>query len=205
MAKTTTPGTTPGRKKEKTPRLNARLYTFVSKVITPAVLLLGLLFLALFHFRGVLASTQATDNIYKDQQAYSLWAMSYKFQQLAGIDRPNISYNGVSLISFVDWSSTISIDGNAVNLWDNYHGYDYNRQSTNATQVFATTSGSGWQVAEVVTLTDSHTVTIQYYFTAMPVGIAEPHHVELTIQHYHQTWLNPTVQNNTFTAGVLTH
>ena len=154
-----------------------RLYTFVSKVITPAVLLLGLLVLAVFHFSGVLANTQSIDNIYHGVQAYSNGPMAYTFQELAGTDRPDVNYNGISLLTYVDWSSTMSIDGHVSNLWDNFHGYDYDRQNPNDTEFFSTTSGTGWQLIEVVKLTSNHSVTVSYSFVARTETLAEPHHV----------------------------
>lgn len=199
----TPPDATPG--KTRGSRLNVRLYTFVSKVITPAVLLLGLIFLAVTHFSGVLANTQSVDNLYHGEQSYSMGPMSYTFQMLAGTDRPNVSYAGTSLLSLVDWSSTISIDGHVSTLWDNYHGYDYDRQNTNDTEFFSTTSGNGWQVVEVVKLTSTHSVTVAYSFVSKPEGLAEPHHVVLTIEHFHQSMYQPTITGDVYTAGVLTH
>ncbi|MGH2514700.1 MAG: hypothetical protein ACRDHP_03510 [Ktedonobacterales bacterium] len=181
-------------------RLNVHLNTFVKKFITPAVLLAGLLILAVFHFRGVLAVTTAQTNLYHGVTAYSAGATGVNFQNNAGTDRPAITYGGVNLLSYVDWNSTISIDGQVQNLWDNYHGYS---SDDTKRQIFATTSGYGWQVVEVVTLVSSHTVTVRYDFTAQHVGTAEPHHVILNIAHLHKTWFQPAIHGNTFTAGVL--
>src|SRR5271166_3179988 len=88
-------------------RLNVRLYTFVSKVITPAVLLLGRLFLAIVHFNGVLINTTSVADLYQGEQAYSMGPMSYTFQEFAGTDRPDIDYDGFSVLTYVDWSSTM--------------------------------------------------------------------------------------------------
>jgi hypothetical protein len=200
---TTTTSTGPSRPPRR--RSNIRLYTFVSKVITPAVLLLGLLVLAVFHFNGVLANTQSIDNIYHGEQAYSDGPMSYTFQELAGTDRPDINYRGFSILTFVDWSSTISIDGHVTNLWDNFHGYDYDRKNTSDTQFFSTTTGTGWQLIEVVKLTSNHSVTVSYSLVARAETIAEPHHVIVTIEHVHQSLYQPTITGNVFTAGVLSH
>jgi hypothetical protein len=199
----TPPEIAPGKTRHS--RLNVRLYTFVSKVITPAVLLLGLIFLAITHFSGVLANTQSIDNLYHGEQSYSMGPMSYTFEETAGTDRPNIYFNGTSLLSYVDWSSTISIDGHVSTLWDNYHGYDYDRQNTNDTEFFSTTSGYGWQVVEVVKLTSNRSVTVQYSFVSKPETVAEPHHVVLTIEHVHQSMYQPNITGDVFTAGVLTH
>jgi hypothetical protein len=203
MEPITTSSTSPGRPPRQ--RANIRLYTFVSKVITPAVLLLGLLVLAVFHFHGVLANTESIDNIYHGEQAYSDGPMSYTFQLLAGTDRPNINYNGINLLTYVDWSSTMSIDGHISNLWDNFHGYDYDRQNPNDTEFFSTTTGTGWQVIEVVKLTSNHSVTVTYYMVARAETVAEPHHVILTIEHLHESLYQPTINGNVLTAGIISH
>jgi hypothetical protein len=204
MEHTTSPST-PVAERPRRIRPNVRLYTFVSKVITPAILLLGLLVLAVYHFSGVLANTQSIDNIYHGEQAYSKGPMAYTFQELAGTDRPDINYNGISLLTYVDWSSTMSIDGHVSNLWDNFHGYDYDRINPNDPVFTSTTSGTGWQLIEVVKLTSNHSMTISYSFVARTETLAEPHHVILTIEHVHQSMYQPTIRGNVFTAGVLSH
>lgn len=180
--------------------LNAHLYHLVRKFITPVVLLVGLLILVVFHFRGVLAVTTSQNNLYHGITAYTAGSFQVTFQNNAGTDRPSVSYSNVSLLTYVDWNSTISVDGSVQSLWDNFHGY-----STDDTkrQIFATTTGYGWQVVEVVTLVDSHTVSVAYSFMATHQGNAEPHHVILNIVHFHKTWYQPSVQGNTFTAEVL--
>ncbi|HEX8034212.1 MAG TPA: hypothetical protein VF510_10210 [Ktedonobacterales bacterium] len=187
-----------------THKLNARTHTLVSKVITPVVLLLGLLVLLLAHFNGVLKITKAQDDLFHGQTAFSLGRMQYAFMTASGTNRPNISYAGVNVMTYIDWDSTISIDGQVSNLWDNFHGYDYD-QTLNSTnrQFFSTTSGPGWQVVQVVNLVDDHTVTVHYDFVARTQGIAEPHHVVLTIEHAHASWYPASTQNNVFTAGLL--
>jgi hypothetical protein len=204
MEPTTTPSA-PVAERSQRVRANVRLYTFVSKVITPAVLLLGLLVLAVYHFSGVLANTQSIANIYQGEQAYSNGPMAYTFQELAGTDRPDVNYNGINLLTYVDWSSTMSIDGHVSNLWDNFHGYDYDRNNPNDTVFSSTTSGTGWQLIEVVKLTSNHSMTVSYSFVARTETLAEPHHVIVTIEHVHQSMYQPTVGGNVFTAGVLSH
>lgn len=181
-------------------KLNVRLNRFLKQVITPVVLLVGLLMLVLLHFRGVLSITQADNNLYKGITAYSAGPLEMSFQHNAGTDRPAILYDNVSLLSFVDWNSTITVDGQVQNLWDNFHGYD---QDDTKHQVFATTSGYGWQLVEIVSLVNAHTVTVQYDFMAQHQGDAEPHHVVLNIVHLHKSWYQPQVNGNTFTAQEL--
>lgn len=185
-------------------KLNVRTHTLVAKVITPVVLLLGLLVLLLAHFNGVLKITKSQDDIYHGQKAFSIGRMQYAFMETSGTNRPNISFAGVNVMTYIDWDSTISIDGHVSNLWDNFHGYDYD-QSPNSTsrQFFSTTSGPGWQLVQVVNLVDDHTVTVHYDFVARTQNVAEPHHVVLTIEHAHASWYPASTQNNVFTAGLL--
>jgi hypothetical protein len=191
----------------KTPRLtdhlNTKVKRFSLKVVTPVVLLLGLLLLAFFNFQGVLANTTQQDNLYRGQIAYSSGPLQFTFQQLSGTDRPALSYDGLSFLSYVDWSSTIAIDGHVQNLWDNNHGYDYDRKNPDKKQFFATSTGNGWQVIEVVTLLNSHTITVHYDFVALPQDGAYPHSVTLSIEHVHRTLYAPAIRGNTLIADVL--
>ena len=184
-------------------KLSARTYTFVRKVITPVVLLAGLIVLAVLNFRGVLATTTLQDNLFHGEKAYSQGPMQFTYQELAGTQRPDIAYRGASILTYVEWSSTISVDGHVSNLWDSYHGYDFDRTNPNARQFFATSSGPGWQLVQVVTLVDAHTVTVHYDFVARAQGSAYPHQITLTIEHLHNTLYQPALHGATLTAGVL--
>lgn len=181
-------------------KLNVRLNRFLMKVITPVVLLVGLLMLVLLHFHGVLGITTADQNLYKGITAYSSGPLEMSFQHNSGADRPAILYDNVSLLSYVDWNSTITVDGQVQNLWDNFHGYD---QDDTKHQVFATTSGYGWQLVEIISLVNAHSVTVQYDFMAQHQGDAEPHNVVLNIVHLHKSWYQPQVNGDTFTAQEL--
>lgn len=184
-------------------KLNAHLNTAVTKVITPVVLLVGLLVLAFFNFQGVLTTTTAQTDLYKGQKAFSAGPLQVTFQTLAGTDRPALSYDNLMFLSYVDWSSTISVDGHVQNLWDNYHGYDWDRKNPNANQFFATSTGTGWQLIEVVTLLNSHTVTVHYDVVARTQNGAYPRHLTLSIEHLHRTLYLPTIRGNTLVADVL--
>jgi len=145
------------------------------------------------------------DQIWNQQARFRirLGPLGFDFVENAGTNRPAISYNGTDVLAYVDWNSSIAVDGHVANLWDNFHGYDFDRTNPDARQFFSTTSNDGWQVVEVVTLVDTHTVTVQYAFVARPVGAAEPHQVTLSISHLHRTLYQPTIQGNTLTAEVL--
>lgn len=196
------------------PKANVSLYKLVARGITPAVLLLGLLLLALYHFNIVLSTTQTQNDLLQGITAMSQDRLEVDFQRDAGINRPEMIYNALPLISYTEVNSTISIDGHVQNLWNNLHGYSFDARHN---QIFATTSGSGWQVTQVVQLVNDHTMTVTYQFTARPVGTASPRRVTLDIAHVHVNttvvdnttprdtamWYYPAVQGATFTAEEL--
>ena len=189
----------------KTDKANVRLYKLVARTITPVVLLVGLLLLALYHFNAVLHLTQNDQNLFQGVMALSQGRLEMDFQRDGGIDRPAIVDNGLTLISYADWDSTISVDGHVENLWNNLHGYSVD-QARN--ELFSTTSGNGWQVTQTIQVVNDHTVAITYQFTARYVNSAYPHHITLNIAHVHMAnqpmnWFNPALKGNTFTAEEL--
>ena len=191
-----------------------RLYMLVARSITPVVLLAGLLLLALYHFNIVLDTTQTQNDLLQGITALSQGRLEVDFQRDAGVDRPAMMYGSLPLISYADWNSTISVDGQVQNLWNNLHGYSFDAGHK---QLFATTSGSGWQVTQVVQVVNDHTITVTYQFTARPVGATSPHRVALDIAHLHVNntlidtslphnnvfWYYPAVHGATFTAEEL--
>ena len=183
-----------------THKLNVKIYKFVRAVITPFVLITGLLILIIVHFRGVLAVTTTQNNLYQGVTAYAAGPLEARFQFNAGTGRPTLLYRSVPFLSLEDWSSTISVDGHVENLWNSYHGYTTDDSKR---QIFSTSTGYGWQVVEIVTVVNNHTVTIQYDFMARHEGTAHPQSVVLSIVHSQQTWYQPPVSGNTFIAQVL--
>lgn len=179
---------------------NIRLNRFTTRAITPVVLLGGLLLLVVFHFNGVLKVTEAQDNQFHGVIAMSNGPLQVTFQRDSGTARPQLDWNGHDLITYADWSSTVSIDGQVAELWNNSHGYTYD-QTTH--RLFATTSGDGWQVIEVMTLVDSQHATVAYSFVARHEALTAPHSVTLAIQHFHTFWYRPQVTGNRFHALVL--
>ena len=198
----------------KQPKANVALYKFVARNITPVVLLAGLLLLALYHFNVVLSTTQTQNDLVQGITAMSQNRLEVDFQRDAGVNRPEMIYDSLPLISYTDMDSTISVDGHVQNLWNSLHGYSYDARHN---QIFATTSGNGWQVTQVVRLVNAHTMIVTYQFTARPVGTASPHRVALDIAHVHvdttvvdtptprdtAVWYYPTVHGATFTAEEL--
>lgn len=181
-------------------RLNARLRRIVTKLITPVVLLAGLLLLAIVHFHGVLAITTAQTDLYHGVTAYSSGPLQLSFQHNAGTQRPDLVFDNVEVLNYAEWSSTISVDGHVSNLWDNMHGYSQDNANR---QVFSTISGAGWQVIQIATLVDAHTMTVQYDFVARNQGLAVPRNITLSILHTHKSLYQPTLHGATLTAGVL--
>ncbi|HKV83294.1 MAG TPA: hypothetical protein VJN88_01980 [Ktedonobacterales bacterium] len=181
-------------------RLNARLRRIVTKLITPVVLLAGLLLLAVVHFHGVLAITTAQTDLYHGVTAYSNGPLQLSFQHNAGTQRPDLIFDNIEVLNYAEWSSTISVDGHVSNLWDNMHGYS---QDDAHHQVYSTISGAGWQVIQIATLVDAHTMTVQYDFVARNQGLAAPRDITLSILHTHKSLYQPTLHGATLTAGVL--
>ncbi|MGH2487206.1 MAG: hypothetical protein ACRDHE_14460, partial [Ktedonobacterales bacterium] len=85
-------------------------------------------------------------------------------------------------------------------LWDNMHGYS---QDNAHHQIFSTISGAGWQVIQIATLVDAHTMTVRYDFVARNQGLAVPRNVTLSILHTHKSLYQPTLRGSTLKAGVL--
>ncbi len=186
-------------------KANAQLYKIVAKSITPVVLIAGLLLFAVYHFALVIDSSQAQQDLFQGITSLSLGKLEVDFRRDAGIDRPAILYDRFALMTYADWNSVISIDGQTQELWNNFHGYSLDAQHN---EIFGTTSGRGWQLTEVVKLVDEHTVTVTYQITARHVGAAFPHRIALSIEHLHNSdqnalWYYPAVRNNTFSAEEL--
>jgi hypothetical protein len=179
------------------------LRTFISKVLTPVVLVGGVLLLIYFNFSSVLKASQATSNKFNGYVAYSQNDFSYRFQESAGIDRPVLRNAEQELVSYAEWSSTVSVDGNVQELWNNDHGYDVNDAKR---QVYSTISGPGWQLIEIVSLVDNHTVTVTFNFDARPSALPAPTHYVFDIAHVSKSsyeWYNYQLGKGTFSALVI--
>jgi hypothetical protein len=187
------------------------LRVFLTKVMTPSVLVLGILLLVFFNFNAILKAEIIKDDHFNGDIAFSRGGFAYRFQKDAGLDRPALSYNRQDLVSYSEWGSTISIDGQVQELWNNYHGYDYDeaKQQTFSTTTSTTsnaTGGNGWQLIETVTLVNDHTVTVTYNFDASPYALPGPELYVIDIAHVTSTayqWYNCQVNNNTFTGQVM--
>ncbi|MEO7000312.1 MAG: hypothetical protein ABI068_00705 [Ktedonobacterales bacterium] len=179
---------------------NVQLRRFVSRVITPVVLVVGLLILAFYQFNGVLKVTTANDNAFHGVVTYNNGPMQVNFLQNAGTSRPSVNYKGWNLVTYAEWNSTIAVNGDVQELWNSYHGYNLDDQK----RVIVSTASSGaWQVVQVITVVNDHTVTIAYDFVVRPQGNAPlPQHIELSIMHLHNVWNQPTVTGDTFQAQI---
>ncbi|MBO0777825.1 MAG: hypothetical protein J2P37_03265 [Ktedonobacteraceae bacterium] len=175
------------------------LRVFISKVITPLVLVGGLVVLVLFNFRMALSTATSADNHFRGNVAFSQGPLAYNFKQTNGIDRPQVRYNNQELLTYAEWSSTLSVDGLVSQLWNNDHGYSIDESRR---QAFSTVIGDGWQLNEVVTLVDNHTVVVTYNLTAQPQNNPPPANYVLDIVHTHSTWFSYQTSSNTFAALV---
>jgi hypothetical protein len=179
------------------------LRTFISKVITPVVLVAGVLFLVYFNFSSVLKTSETNNDQLNGMASFSLGGLASRFQETAGIDRPALRYNGNNLLSYSEWSSTVSVDGDVQEIWNNNHGYEVDQ---NKRQVYSTTSGSNWQLIEIVTLVDAQTVTVTFEFTARPASVPGPRQYTFDIAHVASSsteWYNVKQSNNRFTGQVI--
>lgn len=179
------------------------LRTFISKVITPTVLVLGVLCLIFFNFNSLLKTMKVTDDHFHGNVAFSQNAFAFRFQENAGIDRPVLRHNEQDLISYSEWSSTVSVDGVTQELWNNFHGYDIDEDKH---QIFNTISNNGWQLSEIITLVNDHTVTVTFKFDARSTVRPAPAHYVFDIAHVTSSsyeWYNYQTGNGTFTAQVI--
>lgn len=193
----------------RTRRRDVRLYRALARAITPAVLIAGLLLLAVYHFNGILKTTAVTDNLFHGVTAFSSGRLELDFQRDAGIDRPAILWDRLGVMSISEWDSIIAVDGHTDELWNNFHGYSVDA-AHNA--MYVTISGYGWQVTEIAKLVNDHTVTVTFELTARNVGTAVPRHIELVVNHHHNNgqpgtmsgfWYYPQLNGASFTAEEL--
>jgi hypothetical protein len=182
-------------------RANVLLKRFVARTITPFVLIAGLLVLIVFHFHSALQTSQNEFGAVRGTQTYSAGDLQAAFHLNSGDGRPSIISQNGEMLSWVDGSSTFSVDGQPFGLWDTAHNYD---TDDGRRQVYSTSTGHGCQVIEIVTLVNDHTVTVEYRVVAQPVTkFSGPRRVTLNIAHYHQGLDTPVVNGNTLTSGVL--
>jgi len=181
---------------------NVQVRRFVSRAITPFVLVVGLLILGFYQFNGVLKVTTAQDNAFHSVVAYNSGPMQVSFLQNAGTNRPSVNYKGQNLVTYVEWSSTIAVNGDVQELWNSYHGYSTDSQRQ---VIDSAASNDAWQIIQVITVVNASTVTVAYDFTYRPQANAPtPQHIELTILHQHSAWSQPTVAGDTFTGQITT-
>ena len=177
--------------------------TFLTKAMTPIVLVLGVLLLVYFNFNSVLKAAQVTDDHFHGNVAFSQGPFDYRFQEQAGLDRPALSYAEQDLISYSEWGSTSSVDGNVQELWNTFHGYDYDEAKR---QMYSTMSGNGWQLIEIVTLVNDHTVTVTFNFDELVTSLPGPSLYVFDIAHVTSSayqWYNSEIKGNTFTGQVM--
>lgn len=172
----------------------------VRKLVVPLILLVGLITLAVFHFNTVLKTVQANDSSANGTTSCARGGLQLVFRRDAGTDRPGITFNGASVLSYADWSSTISINGTSEELWNNFHGYSYDAARCT---IYSTTTGKGWQLVAVISLVDDHTAQVAYHFAARPSSGPTIDQMDLRILHAAPLWFAPSVKNNTLTGSIL--
>jgi hypothetical protein len=187
------------RRTSFTPGLN----TFLSKVATPAILLLGILILIYFNFNSVYKAQQVTSSQASGIVAFSQGNFAMRFQENAGIERPALRYSGLDILSYAEWSSTVAVDGDIQELWNTSHGYDVD---TAHNQLNSAIKGDGWQLFEVINLVNDHTITVTFEFTATPKVFPAPDLYVFDIAHVitnSAEWYNYHIGTGTFTAQTI--
>ncbi len=183
------------------PRVSQLARRYIQRSFVPLILLAGLIVLVTVHFTSEMRTAQAQLNAARDLVTCAKGKLQTTFRRADGTGRPAIAYGGVPVLSYADWSSSITVNGVAQELWNNYHGYSV---ADGGCTVYSTTTGAGWQVIEIAQQVDDHTVQVSYSFTALSAqGSPPPQNVELDIVHANPVWYQPTVSSDTLTAQIL--
>lgn len=176
-----------------------RLKQFVTATITPAIIIIALLVVAVLHFRSTLTLAEQRDQLFRGSVFYSAAPLQMEFQRDAGARRPSIQYDQQQMVQYTEWSSSVVVDGAVYSLWDQNHGYSFDDAHK---QVFSTVNGPGWQVIETITVRASD-VQVSYAFVSLyQTNVAPAHEVTLVLIHEQSYWLNPTVAGTTFQTGI---
>jgi hypothetical protein len=175
-----------------------RLKQFVTAVVTPAVLMAGVLLVALVHFHNTLSLAEQSDLFARGVMAYNSGQLQVLFQRDAGAQRPLVQYGQQPVLAYTEWSSSVVVDGQVYSLWDQQHGYSFDDTRK---RIFSAISGQGWQVVQVVTVGPG-TIAVAYSFDYVGPPAVPPHEVGLILVHEQRSWLDPTIVGATFRAGV---
>lgn len=176
-----------------------RLKQFVTATITPAVLIVGLLVVALLHFRTTLTLAEQRDQLFRGSVFYSAGPLQMEFQRDSGARRPSIQYNQQQVLQYTEWSSSVVVDGTVYALWDENHGYSFDDAHK---QVFSTVNGPGWQVIQTITVRGADVQVSYAVVSLFQSSVAPAHEITLAIVHDQSYWLNPSVAGTTFQAGI---
>ena len=174
--------------------------TSISKILTPFILVAGLIFFAVHDFSGVLVNTQQQDDQFHNLLAFRQGPLGALFKDAAGVDRPSITYYNDSLLSYVEWSSTITINGKQQELWNNSHDY---RSDEKNHAIYNTINGNNWHLIQRIALVNNRTVTVTFRLNIPPQASVGAEHIVLDIVHSHNFWLTQQLQGNTFVAQVM--
>jgi hypothetical protein len=178
-----------------------RTKQFVAVAITPAVLILGLLVVAVTHFQSVLSSAEARDLTFRGQVVYNSGPLQMIFRRDGGAQRPSITYSQQEIVQYTEWSSSLVVDGTVYSLWDQNHGYYFDDAQK---QAISTITGPSWQLIQSMVVYNG---ALQMAFTFVPedTGLGRsPHEVTLVLVHDHSYWLDPSLRGATLRAGITT-
>ncbi len=176
-----------------------RLRRLVAVSITPAVLIVGVLALVVLHFHSTLLLAEQNDQLARGTIHYQADQLQVTFTRDAGGARPAISYGQAAMLQYVEWSSSVVVDGVVYSLWDQAHGYTFDDTHQ---QVYSTVSGPGWQIVQMTSL-GSQGVTVSYSFVTLSSAAGGMiHQVALVLSHANSYWLAPQIRGDQFTGGV---
>lgn len=172
----------------------------ISKIVTPLVLIIGLLFFATRDFTHVLAVTQRQDDQFQQLFAFHQGPFASTFKHSAGMDRPALLYYHDNLLSYAEWSSTITVDGNQQELWNSSHTYRVDEKNQT---VYNIMRGIDWQLTEKIVVLQHQSIRVDFSFVAQPAPATSETHFVFDIVHTHDFWYNQLINGQTFTGQVM--
>lgn len=170
------------------------------KIVTPLILVAGLLFFAVHAFSSTLINSQQQSDQYHDLLAFRQGPLAAILKSSAGLDRPGILYYNDNLLSYAEWSSTITINGSQQELWNNAHQYRIDEKNHT---IYNTINGATWQLIQRITLINNHTISVTFSLNTQLQTNTKNLHYVLNIVHIHNFWLTQQFQSNTFVGQVM--
>lgn len=174
----------------------------VIKVLTPCILLVGLVFFAVHSFNNVFVNMQRQDDQFHNLFAFRQGPFGATFNHAAGADRPGIFYYNDSLLSYAEWSSTVTINGEEQELWNTDHSYRIDEKKHT---IYNTIRGDTWQLIQKITLVNNHTTAVTFSMIAhlQASSGSNTQHFVFAIVHSHNFWLEQQHRSNSFICQVM--